>query len=185
MPLHRQGSRGQAGFERGDPARGGIARLGAVRNGVMRDGVTRDGVTLLELLVVLVLMAITAGLVVPALRFPSTSLVSNGDQGVDGQPSVGLIATPEVDGVLATARRLALKRGEPIRLRVASDGVWAIAPVNGGGAIQNGRITQPLTWFPDLTIDAIGTCVLSSNVVPRAGARAWDALACRWREALP
>ena len=72
-----------------------------------------------------------------------------------------------------------------MRFRVASDGVWAIAPLNGGEAIENGRVTQALSWQPDLTIDAIGTCVLSANVVPRAGAAAWDALACRWREALP
>ena len=147
--------------------------------------VGRRGVTLLELLVVLVLMGIAAALVVPALRFPSNSLTADDGQFLARQQVSGLISTPEVDGVLANARRIALKRGEPVRLRVASDGVWAIAPLNGGNAIQNGRVTQPLSWQPDLTIDAIGTCVLSANVVPRTGASAWDALACRWRESLP
>lgn len=150
-----------------------------------RSGARRCGVTLLELLVVLVLMAIASALVVPALRFPSTSLGIEDGASMSGQRRTGLIPTPEVDGVLANARRIALKRGEPVRLRVASDGVWAIAPLNGGEAIENGRVTQALSWQPDLTIDAIGTCVLSANVAPLAGAAAWDALACRWREALP
>lgn len=150
-----------------------------------RSGATRRGVTLLELLVVLVLMAIASALVVPALRFPSTSLGSEDGASISGERQTGLIPTPEVDGVLANARRIALKRGEPVRLRVAPDGVWAIAPLNGGETIENGRVTQTLTWQPDLTIDAIGTCVLSANVAPRSGAAAWDALACRWREAQP
>lgn len=141
--------------------------------------------TLLELLVVLVLMAIATALVVPALRFPSTVLLPNDGASAESQRKSGLIPTPEVDGVLASARRLALKRGEPVRLRVASDGVWAIVPLSGGDAIQSGRVTEPLSWQPDLTVDAIGTCVLSADVVPRTGAGAWDALACRWREAVP
>lgn len=145
----------------------------------------RRGVTLLELLVVLVLMAIATALVVPALRFPSASLATEAGGSLTGHWQSGLIPTPEVDGVLAGARRLALRRGEPVRLRVASDGVWAVAPLKGGEAIQTGRVTQALSWQPDLTIDAMGTCVLAPNVLPRAGAAAWDALACRWREALP
>ena len=147
-----------------------------------RTSAARRGTTLLELLVVLVLMAITSALVVPALRFPSLSADDGGSRHTQQS---GLIPTPEVDGVLSGARRLALKRGEPVRLRVATDGVWAIVPLHGGEPIQNGRVTQPLSWQPDLTIDAIGTCVLSASVVPLAGAAAWDALACRWRETLP
>lgn len=150
-----------------------------------RFGTQRRGVTLLELLVVLVLMAIASALVVPALRFPSASWATDDGGSLTGQRQSGLLPTPEVDGVLAGARRLALKRGEPVRLRVASDGVWAVVRLSGGEAIQNGRVTQRLSWQPDLTIDATGTCVLSASVVPRAGAAAWDALACRWREALP
>ena len=146
---------------------------------------SRGGVTLIELLVVLVLMSISAALVVPALRFPSTALSSVDGRTSNSQIKSGLIPTPEVDGVLAKTRQLALKRGEPVRLRVAADGVWAVVPLNGGDAIADGRVTQPLSWLPDLTVDAIGTCVLSANVIPRAGAAAWDALACRWREALP
>ncbi len=145
---------------------------------------SRAGVTLLELLVVLVLIGISGALVVPALRFSRTSLTTDANESPTAQRKSGLLPTPEIDGVLSNARRLALTRGEPVRLRVASDGVWAIAPLKGGETIQTGRVTEPLSWQPDLTIDAIGTCVLSANVVPHAGASAWDALACRWREAV-
>lgn len=139
---------------------------------------------MLELLVVLVLMAIAGALVMPALRFPSASLSGN-DAFAAGAEQRGLIQSPEVDRVLAAARRFALKRGEPVRLRVAADGAWAIVRANGGESIENGRVTAPLAWLPDMTVDAMGTCVLSGDVVPRAGAAAWDALACRWREARP
>ncbi len=159
--------------------------FGSTRLRRSQNGSARVGVTLLELLVVLVLMGIASALVVPALRFPAASMGSDDGGSLSRVQQSGLIATPEVDGVLANARRLALRRGEPVRFRVSTDGVWAIVALNGGEAIQNGRVAQPLSWQPDLTIDAVGTCVLSPNVVPRAGAAAWDALACRWREALP
>ena len=89
---------------------------------------------------------------IPALRFPVGTLTSNDKLGPKYERLAGLIPTPEVDGVLATARRLALKRGEPVRFRVAADGVWAVVALNGGAAIQNGRITQPLSWQPDLEL---------------------------------
>ena len=142
----------------------------------------RRGVTLLELLVVLVLMAIASALVLPAVRFP-------GIGSFDGEaltpsknaPSGELIQSPEVDGVLTQARRLAIKRGEPVRLRVATDGVWAIVSANSGQPIKSGRVSEALSWRPDVTVDAVGTCMLQPTVVPSATAVAWDALACRWR----
>ena len=134
----------------------------------------RRGVTLLELVVVLVLIAISAALVLPSLRLP-------GSLGVTGSTDGRVQSAVEV--VITNARRIAIKRGEPVRLRVASDGVWALVPEKGGEAIQVGRIGEALSWTPDVTIDAIGVCVLNDGVLPRAGVRAWDALACRWQEA--
>ncbi|MEP6764606.1 MAG: prepilin-type N-terminal cleavage/methylation domain-containing protein [Gemmatimonadaceae bacterium] len=133
----------------------------------------RSGVTLLELLVVLVLMSISAALVMPSLRLPKSLNVTDG---TDGR------VTTAVDVVMTNARRIAIKRGEPVRLRMAWDGVWAIVPAKGGEAIQTGRISESLPWIPDVTIDAMGICVLNDGVVPRANARSWDALGCRWQE---
>jgi prepilin-type N-terminal cleavage/methylation domain-containing protein len=131
----------------------------------------RRGVTLVELLVVLVLMAISAALVVPALRPRSGDALRDGD----GQPM------SPVDAVLTEARRLAIKRGEPMHLRVTSDGVWAVAPLAGGDAIRDGRLPTALGWVPDVVIDAMGVCALASGTVAPQFATAWDALQCRWR----
>ena len=131
----------------------------------------RHGVTMLELLVVLVLMAISAALVVPALR-PRTEMALALP---DGLPPSAL------DAVIADARRLAVKRGQPLHLRVANDGVWAVAPEAGGGVIRDGRVSGALSWIPDITVDAMGVCALYGGVVPPQSATAWDALQCRWR----
>lgn len=146
----------------------------------------RHGVTLLELLVVLVLMAIASALVLPAIRFPRSVASLQGDDDERDVASAsakpfGLMSSPEVDEVLTQARRLAIKRGEPVRLRVATDGVWAIVSANNGEELESGRVAEALSWQPDITVDAMGTCMLQSSVVPRARAAAWDALACRWR----
>ncbi|MDQ6611028.1 MAG: prepilin-type N-terminal cleavage/methylation domain-containing protein [Gemmatimonadota bacterium] len=130
----------------------------------------RAGVTLLELLVVLVLIAISATLVVPAMRLPQDITKSSGTR--DGS-----------DAIITNARRIAIMRGEPVHLKVDADGVWAVVPLRGGDAIQAGRTSEPLRWHPDVNIDAIGVCALNDGVVPRDGVRAWDALACRWVEA--
>lgn len=146
-----------------------------------RSGLPRPGVTLLELLVVLVLMAISAALVLPALRFSGISELGDAPgTATVGSESDRLPAT-EADKVLTAVRKLALRRGEPLRVRVASDGVWAAVPLNGGNSVLEGRVPLPLNWQPDVTIDATGSCVLAERTVPAPGARAWDALACRWR----
>lgn len=148
----------------------------------------RCGVTLLELLVVLVLMAISAALVLPALSAKSvdTSLSEDAVASATASNGQSFLAPDAVIGaILTNTRRLAVKRGEPMRLRVAQDGVWAVVPLKGGPAISDGRAPLPLLWFPDVVVDALGACVLSRLVVAPAGAHAWDALACRWRRATP
>lgn len=142
----------------------------------------RRGVTLLELLVVLVLMAIASAVVLPAFRTSNAdALVGVLNDSDSGVAASGLIATPDVDDVLTKARRIAIKRGEPVRVRVAGDGVWAIVSANGGEPIENGRVPKAVSWTPDLTVDAIGNCLLQPASVPIQQAIAWDALACRWR----
>ncbi|GEM_PF-2125820 len=143
----------------------------------------RPGVTLLELLVVLVLMAISAVLVLPALTAKSaySELPDDAEASTGQRPYVA--ADPAVDLVLTTTRRLAVRQGEPLRVRVAPDGVWAILPLKGGLPVGDGRASLPLTWLPDVVVDALGTCVLAPSVSAPTGATAWDALACRWRGA--
>lgn len=151
-------------------------------------GVRRRGVTLFELLVVLVLMTISAALVWPAISSVPDRLVdSEAQDPADVLQRQAGQATPlpdaAVDPVLTSARRAAIKRGEPVRVRVERDGVWAIVSVKGGLAIETGRVAMELAWLPDVVVDALGTCLLSPNVSRPAGAQSWDALACRWRGA--
>lgn len=146
----------------------------------------RGGVTLFELLVVLFLMGISAALVWPAISAkPNRVLdVEAPDPAAVAQREAGQAVTlPDtvVDAVLTTARRAAIKRGEPVRLRMATDGVWAMISVKDGLAIETGRAATAPGWAVDVVVDALGTCVLSPGVVPPARAQSWDALACRWR----
>jgi prepilin-type N-terminal cleavage/methylation domain-containing protein len=145
----------------------------------------RRGVTLLELLVVLVLMALSAALVVPALSAPTTGALRS-DETMNGKLGSGATERMDlgdlaIDPILTSARRLAIRRGEPLRVQIDRDGVWAIVPERGGSAIDGGRTQPPTLWLPDVIVDALGTCVLFAEVVPPPGARAWDAMTCRWR----
>ena len=132
----------------------------------------RRGVTLLELLVVLILLAVTAAVVLPTFMPPSTT--------ADADPT----AT-----VVASARRVAIRRGEPLRLRIANDGVWALVTLHDGVAVDAGRLT--VKQFADdaptvstglvLTIDALGSCQPDHG---SAAGATYDPLTCRWSNAM-
>lgn len=124
----------------------------------------RRGVTLLELLVVLTLMGAAAALVAPALgRWPSS--------GPSGSEAA-------VAAVITSARRQAIRRAEPLRVRVAADGVWALVSQRDGTVIDSGRValtddaTSPTM---DVLIDALGTCMPPAG---RVGDAALDVLTC-------
>lgn len=164
--------------------------------GIPQRHVRKCGATLLELLVVLVIMAIASALVFPAFRNPVATPNADDspdDSGAPGQKSHwadaastgAVLPTPDVDGIITTARRHALVRGEPVRLRADSDGVWAIVSANSGATIATGRLNSAPSWPARLTVDAMGSCALSTRVAPLAGATAWDALRCRWRGVAP
>ena len=138
----------------------------------------RGGVTLIELLVVLVLLAVTAAVVLPVLTPPATA--------TDDDPA----AT-----VVASARREAIRRGEPLRLRIDTDGVWALVTLHDGVAIEGGRLLG-VTRAADnavrpaadnyttatgialvLTIDALGSCQPGDH---DAHGTSYDPLTCRW-----
>lgn len=133
----------------------------------------RRGVTLLELLVVLILLAVTAAVVLPTFMPPSTT--------ADADPT----AT-----VVASARRVAIRRGEPLRLRIANDGVWALVTLHDGAAVDAGRVKSVKHSADDaptvstglvLTIDALGSCQPDHG---SAAGATYDPLTCRWSNAM-
>ena len=119
----------------------------------------RSGLTLLELLVVLVMLAITTTFVPMAWRVPRAT---------DGSA---------LDRLTQTARRDAIRRGEELRLRVDADGVWVLASRDGAAILDTGRIAPPVAAV-SLRIDALGTCRPGGDA--DAGA-SFDMLACRYR----
>ncbi|HYW32631.1 MAG TPA: prepilin-type N-terminal cleavage/methylation domain-containing protein [Gemmatimonas sp.] len=149
----------------------------------------RRGVTLLELLVVLVLMAVASAVVLPLLDVRPNRSES------------GLLATDlsAVDALVAKARRAAIQRGAPVRLRVAADGLWAMANQLDGELLSSGRLPDAAHQPVDLHIDAMGSCLpagtlnvgVNAGVPKNAQAQAlpgnpdshlgsFDALTCRF-----
>ena len=128
----------------------------------------RRGVTLLELLVVLVLMGISAAVVIPALD-PPVELRSD-----------------SASALVERARRAAISRGEPVRLRIEGDGAWALVSLRDGVPLAQGeaRAEQQPTATSlaiDLRIDAMGSCTPASTLVGATGdAVRFDPLVCRF-----
>ena len=86
---------------------------------------SRSGLTLLELLVVLVILAITSAIVPLAWRNSRAT------------------QTRALDDLIHTARREAIRRGDELRLRVDGDGAWVLAARDGSDILQSGRIAAP------------------------------------------
>ncbi len=125
----------------------------------------RHGVTLLELLVVLLLMALSAAIVLPALLPPATAL--------------------EVPGAaaLAHARRSAIRRGESLRFQLATDGVWALASLHDGNLVDSGRVVarsqgSDSVMALNVLINPLGSCL---PVATDSALAMFDPLACAWR----
>lgn len=119
----------------------------------------RRAVTLLELLVVLVLLGLSAAVVMPALRLPVT-------------------AGP--DSPLVRARTVAVRRGEAVRLEIDRDGGWTVRPATDrGGALLlsgSGTTSGSMTTPVSIVITALGTCLPESAAAP--GAAPWDPVRC-------
>jgi prepilin-type N-terminal cleavage/methylation domain-containing protein len=86
---------------------------------------TRRGFTLLEVIVVLVVMGLTAALVAPALLPPK-------------EPSASL------QGVIRHTQNLALRRAETILLEVSSEGRWHTIGTSSAqdGPLSNGVLNE-------------------------------------------
>lgn len=119
----------------------------------------RRAVTLLELLVVLVVLGLSAAVVVPFFRPPPAAAV---------------------ESALIRARTLAVRRGQTLRLDVARGGDWTVHPVAdpSGAVLLAGRDMAAAgpEGARSMLITALGTC-LPEGAVP-AGRPAWDPVRC-------
>jgi len=112
----------------------------------------RDGFTLVEVIVVLILLAVSAALVAPAILFPEREATS--------------VLVPVVDGT----RQLAARRGETLYLQMAADGRWLVfgAASLSEGAITEGRLQGEYEGPAfTLVVAPIGSCgfdIASANV---------------------
>ncbi len=119
----------------------------------------RRGVTLLELIVVLALLGLVLAVVAPAFIVPATA------------------STSDLASSLATARRAAVLRGEPVTLTVDDAGAWRVdgdaSPT--APAIATGRLASTV-GRRRIRVSPLGTCVPE----PVDGARVadWNALGC-------
>lgn len=114
------------------------------------------GVTLLELLIVLTLMGVTATLVVPVFN-------QRGPQ--QEEASVALVTA---------ARRTAVRRSEPLRIRLSPSGGWTVRAIRTGVIVDSGHVDDALP-DTDLLIGALGECVPAGTAERFA---AFDPLTC-------
>jgi prepilin-type N-terminal cleavage/methylation domain-containing protein len=140
-------------------------RLGREAQGVSQRwmgpwrGSSRRGVTLLELIVVLALLGLVLAIAAPAFIVPS-------------QPRAS-----DLGAALATARRAAILRGEPVTLAIDAAGAWRVDGDASPGAppIATGTI-GPRIGKMRVRVSSVGTCIPE----PADGVRLpdWNALGC-------
>lgn len=122
----------------------------------------RRGFTLIEMLVVLVLLALAAGLVAPAL-FP---------RGNDPKAFATLVGL---------ARDAAVRRGEVMYLRMERSGVWRITGEASAvsGHLAAGRMSlAPLDAAFTLVISPLGSCAFDVQSTAAARVLVLDPLTC-------
>lgn len=122
----------------------------------------RSGVTLLELAIVIVVMGVAGSIV--------TAMVQTGRL----QP----LKDTGPAGAIVEARRLAVRRAEPVRLRVSEQGAWTITSLRDGVVIDSGT-ARSLRSVVDLQIDALGVCVPTQRI---ASDTAFDPMQCATAE---
>jgi hypothetical protein len=111
--------------------------------------------SLLELLVVLTLMGVASALVAPVFR--SRSLVEERAEAA----------------IVSAARQAAVRRAEPLRLRLFANGSWSLVVQASGATVDSGHVSG-MPPAADLLMDALGGCV----PVPQARLREFDPLSC-------
>jgi prepilin-type N-terminal cleavage/methylation domain-containing protein len=118
----------------------------------------RRAFTLLEILVVLVLLGVSAAMVVPSLRLP-------------GPMAAGAPAP------LERARALAIRRGETLRLTADVRGSWQVTAEGDsvGLVLLSGDAGAPAG--APIVLTALGVC-LQSGSAPEGNAPDWDPARC-------
>jgi prepilin-type N-terminal cleavage/methylation domain-containing protein len=115
----------------------------------------RAAFTLLELLVVLVLLGLSAAFVLPTLRLP--------------EPSTGAVSPVE------RARAVAVRRGESVRLVQNAEGAWSVRATTDTLGVILLAGTGGAGPAQSLVISAIGACLPDGAA---AGVQAWDPVRC-------
>jgi type II secretory pathway pseudopilin PulG len=115
--------------------------------------------SLLELLVVLTLMGIASALVAPVFRSRSP-------------------APERLDAaIVVAARQTAVRRAEPLRLRLLATGSWFLVAQGSGATVDSGHASGQLP-ATELLIDALGGCV----PVSQSRLREFDPLSCTFTD---
>jgi prepilin-type N-terminal cleavage/methylation domain-containing protein len=125
----------------------------------------RHGFTLVEMLVVLLLMSLSAVLVAPALFRPPKP------------------AEPPLAPLLRTAHQAAVRRAEVVYLHIVPGGEWR---VRGAASPEQGDLaTGRLAGFPGpgftMVFSPIGTCALDARSAGTIRDFALDPLTCELR----
>jgi len=115
--------------------------------------------SLLELLVVLTLMGVASALVAPVFRSRSP-------------------APERADAaIVSAARQAAVRRAEPLRLRLFANGSWLLMALGSGATVDSGHVSGTLP-AADLLMDALGGCVPA----PQSQLREFDPLSCTYAD---
>ena len=127
-------------------------------------GRTLGGFTLLELIVVLILLGLASALVAPVLVFRDSD-----------NPREAL------SSVVLGARKLAMRRGETLELRVGPDGRWRVTALTPRRveALAVGELREdPLPPAFALLISPLGSCGFDVWSAPAATTISIDPLTC-------
>jgi prepilin-type N-terminal cleavage/methylation domain-containing protein len=122
----------------------------------------RQGFTLFEILVVLILMAVAAGLIAPAFFPPRQS------------------DSPPIATLVRGARNAAARRGETLYLTITASGRWHLegGASSKAGMLSSGTLSDYQGPAATLVVSPIGTCAFDVRSGAAAQAVTLDLLTC-------